>query len=490
MKHPNQEAHRQILERVAWRAMLDRGLLPDFSEEALEELNLIREPSKASKEALLDLRNLLWASIDNDDSRDLDQLTVGEPLPDRTVRILVAIADVDQAVRKDSAIDHHARQNTTSVYTAAKIFPMLPERLSTDLTSLNYSEDRVAVVVEIVLSDNGTVKSSDIYRAWVRNRAKLAYNSLAAWLDGKGPVPDPVKALLGLEENLRLQDRVAQELRTFRHQCGALELETIQSTPVFVDDELQDLKVERKNRAKEIIEDFMIVANSATAKFLKDKGYPSLRRIVREPSRWNRIVELASDHGFELPPAPDSKALGQFLLKQRTVDPIGFQDLSLAVIKLLGPGEYVAEFPGEESPGHFGLAVKEYTHSTAPNRRFPDLITQRILKAALSGAPMPYSPQELPELAFHCTRKENDANKVERVVSKAAAALLLRWRIGDRCDAIVTGAAEKGTWVRILAPPAEGKLVEGFRGVDVGQKLKVELVHTDVERGFIDFKRV
>ncbi len=484
------ERDRQTLERVAWRAMLDRSLLPDFSEEALEELHLIEGTSNLSKEPLRDLRNLLWASIDNDDSKDLDQLTVGEARPDGTVKILVAVADVDQAVQKDSAIDHHARQNTTSVYTAARVFPMLPERLSTDLTSLNYHEDRIAIVIDMVLSDNGTVKHSDIYRAWVRNHAKLAYNGVAAWLDGKGSVPDPVGAVEGLEENLRLQDRVAQELRKFRHECGALELDTIESTPVFIDDELRDLKVDRKNRAKEIIEDFMIAANSATAKFLKEKKYPSLRRIVREPSRWNRIVELVSDYGFKLPPTPDSRALSRFLVKQRIADSVLFQDLSLAIIKLLGPGEYVAEFPGEENPGHFGLAVKDYTHSTAPNRRFPDLITQRILKSALLGSAMPYSSEELPELAFHCTQKENDANKVERVVAKAAAALLLRSKIGERFDAIVTGAAEKGTWVRIFTPPAEGKLVEGFRGADVGQKLKVELLHTDVERGFIDFKRV
>ena len=468
--------------------MIDRGLLPDFSKEALDELNLISRPDQ--EKPSLDLRNLPWASIDNDDSRDLDQLTVAESLPDGIVKILVAIADVDLLVKQDSAIDDHARQNTTSVYTAVKIFPMLPERLSTDLTSLNYQEDHPALVVEMRVLDNGVLRSSHIYKALVRNHAKLAYNPVAEWLEGKGPVPDPVGRVEGLNENLRLQDRIAQEMRKFRHERGALDLETIEACPVFSNDEIADLEVERKNRAKELIEDFMIAANSVTAKFLEAKKYPSLRRVVRTPERWDRIVELVSDFGFQLPSKPDSRALGRFLARQKTTDPVRFPDLSLSIVKLIGSGEYVVEYPGEETLGHFGLAVKDYTHSTAPNRRFADLITQRTLKAALSGAPMPYQPDQLKELASRCTEKENDANKVERLVSKAAAALLLGSRIGEQFDAIVTGAAEKGTWVRIFHPPAEGRLVYGFAGLDVGQRLRVQLIQTDVERGFIDFKRV
>jgi exoribonuclease-2 len=484
------EHDREILERIARREMIDRGLLPDFSLDAQEELRLIREPANPPQEPLRDLRNLLWCSIDNDDSRDLDQLTVAEALPDGAVKILVAVADVDTLVKIKSAIDDHASHNTTSVYTPAKVFPMLPEKLSTDLTSLNYHEDRLAVIVEMVVLDNGTIKSSDIYRGWVKNRAKLAYNSVGAWLEGKGPAPDAIVAVEGLAENLKLQDRIAQELRKYRHECGALDLQTLEARPVFYEEELRDLKAEQRNRAREIIEDFMIAANSATAKFLVAKKYPSFRRIVRSPKRWDRIVELVSDYGFKLPPTPDPKPLSQFLVSQKTTDPLRFPDLSLSIIKLLGLGEYVVEFPGEENPGHFGLAVRDYTHSTAPNRRFADLVTQRILKAALLDAPMPYDSQEIKELALRCTQKEDDVNKVERLVTKAAAALLLQSRIGERFEGIVTGAADKGTWVRIFQPPVEGRLTEGFRGVDVGQRIRVQLIHTDVEKGFIDFRRV
>ena len=437
------------------------------------------------------MRQLLWASIDNDDSLDLDQLTVAEALPDNRVKILVAVADVDALVKKNSAIDEHARQNTTSVYTAGKTFPMLPERLSTDLTSLNYQEDRPAIVIEMMISDAGEIQSSDIYHALVRNHAKLAYNGVAAWLEGKGPAPDKAVAVdPSLAENLRVQDRVAQKLRSQRHQRGALDLQTLEARPVFAGDEIQDLQVEETNRAKEIIEDFMIAANDVTARFLHGKQVPSLRRVVRSPKRWDRIVEIAAQHNFQLPAEPDSKALARFLTEQKAADPLRFPDLSLIIIKLLGSGEYVVELPNETAPGHFGLAVKDYTHSTAPNRRFPDLITQRILKATLSGSPMPYSQAELVELAKHCTEKEDDANKVERLVAKSAAAMLLSSRIGDQFDAICTGAADKGTWVRIFHPPIEGRLLHGYEGVDVGNRLKVRLIHADVDKGFIDFEKV
>ncbi len=437
-----------------------------------------------------DLRHLLWASIDNDDSLDLDQLTAAEALPDKTVKIFVAVADVDALVKKNSAIDEHARQNTTSVYTAGRIFPMLPEKLSTDLTSLNYHEDRPAIVIEAVISDAGEMQSSDIYRALVQNRAKLAYNSVAAWLEGNGPMPEALAAVPGLAENIRIQDRTAQQLKGLRHEHGALDLQTLEARPIIVGDEIQDLRVDEKNRAKELIEDFMIAANGATARFLHGKKIPSLRRMVRTPRRWDRIVEIAAQHNSKLPREPDSKALATFLAAQKAADPIRFPDLSLSVIKLLGPGEYVVEFPEETAPGHFGLAVKDYTHSTAPNRRFPDLATQRILKAALDGAPMPYSRDELMELARHCTEKENDANKVERLVAKSAAAMLLSSRIGDQFDAMCTGAADKGTWVRIFHPPVEGRLLHGHEGVDVGNRLRVQLIHTDVEKGYIDFKKI
>jgi VacB/RNase II family 3'-5' exoribonuclease len=487
--HP--DARRKgVLEQIARRAMKEYGFLPDFSADALRELETVQQVDRAEESPGVDLRHLLWASIDNDDSLDLDQLTVAEALADKQVKVLVAVADVAALVKKNSAIDAHARQNTTSVYTAGRIFPMLPEKLSTDLTSLNYHEDRPAMVIEMLIGDGGVMQGSNIYRARVCNQAKLAYNSVAAWLEGKGPMPAAVAAVPGLAENLRLQDRVAQQLKGLRHEHGALELQTLEARPVFAGDEIRDLQADEPNRAKEIIEDFMIAANGVTARFLHGKKVASLRRMVRSPKRWERIVEIAAQHKFKLPAQPDSKSLEGFLAAQKAADPLRFPDLSLAVIKMLGPGEYVVEAPDEASPGHFGLAVKDYTHSTAPNRRFPDLITQRILQAALEGSLLSYSRDELTELAHHCTEKENDANKVERLVTKSAAAMLLSSRIGDRFEAICTGAADKGTWVRIFSPPIEGRLVHGAEGVDVGHRLKVQLVHTDVERGYIDFKKV
>ena len=470
--------------------MLERGLLPDFSPRALAELGAIQGFATKAEGAMRDLRHLLWCSIDNDDSRDLDQLTVAEALPDDAVKVFVAVADVDAIVKKDSAIDSHAQQNTTSVYTPAKIFPMLPEKLSTDLTSLNFESDRYAVVVDMTIGKEGSVKSSDVYGALVRNRAKLAYNSLAAWLEGAGPMPNEIGVVPGLDENLRLQDRAAQRMKGFRHVHGALSLETIEARLVFDDGSLRDVEAEKKNRAKDLVEDFMIAANGVTARYLDGKELPSFRRVVRTPKRWDRIVELAAEHRFTLPAAPDPKSLEGFLSQERVSDPLRFPDLSLSVIKLLGPGEYIVELPGGKSDGHFGLAVKDYSHSTAPNRRYPDVITQRLLKAAIRGQQMPYGNGELTALAKHCTEKEDAAKKVERQVRKSAAALLLEDRIGERFDAIVTGAAAKGTWVRLLHPPVEGRLESGFEGVDVGHRLRVELVRTDVERGYIDFRRV
>jgi exoribonuclease-2 len=367
---------------------------------------------------------------------------------------------------------------------------MLPERLSTDLTSLNLDEDRLALVIEMVMAADGSLQSSDIYRATVRNRAKLTYNSVAAWLDGNGAMPAAITAVNGLAENLRLQDNVAQRMKAFRHIHGALSLETIEAKPLFEGDQVRELEVEEKNRAKEIIEDFMIAANGVVARYLAAKKTPSIRRVVRTPKRWERIVELADEHGFRLPNEPDSKELEKFLTKQRAADPLRFPDLSLSVIKLMGAGEYVADMPGETPPGHFGLAVRDYTHSTAPNRRYTDLLTHRLLKAALENQPLPYSKDELDVLAKHCTEEEDAANKVERQVGKSAAALLLESRIGERFDAIVTGASEKGTWVRLLSVPVEGKVVRGFEGMDVGQRVHVQLLDVNVERGFIDFRRV
>jgi VacB/RNase II family 3'-5' exoribonuclease len=482
--------HRSILQRIARRAMIERGLLPDFSAQAMNELNGIHEAATSTETSTRDLRKLAWCSIDNDDSRDLDQLSVAEAMPDGAVKVLVAVADVEAVVKNRSALDDHARHNTTSVYTAAQIFPMLPEKLSTDLTSLNFESDRLALVVEMVIAGDGSLQSSDIYRSTVRNHAKLAYNSVAAWLEGTGPMPQEIGIIKGLEENLRLQDRVAQMLKSLRHQHGALDLETIEANPVFDGDEIKDLRAEKRNEAKDIIEDFMISANGVTARYLAGKKLPSLRRVVRTPKRWDRIIELAREQGFKLPQEPDSKALDEFLIARKAADPLRFPDLSLSVIKLLGAGEYVVELPGGSSAGHFGLAVKDYAHSTAPNRRYPDLITQRLLNAAIAGSSMPYTTDELTALAKHCTENEDSAKKVERQVTKSAAAILLQTRIGEQFDAIVTGASAKGTWVRLLHPPVEGKLVSGFEGLDVGHQLRVQLQHTDVDRGYIDFRKI
>ena len=478
-----------VLKAIARRAMLERGLLPDFSPDVRSQAAAIARASPALEPALRDLRQMLWVSIDNDDSRDLDQLSVAEPLGDGAVKILVAVADVDGIVKKGSPIDGHARTNTTSVYTAAEIFPMLPEELSTDLTSLGEGQDRPAIVIEMVVRPDGTVSEYDVYRATVRNRAKLAYNSVAAWLDGAAPEPQRVSAVAGMGEQLRIQDRVAQAMRAVRHQHGALSLETIEARAVFDGDVISDLRPDEKNRAKELIEDFMIAANGVIARTLEAKGFPSLRRVLRSPERWERIVALAAGLGERLAPEPSAPALEGFLARRRSADPERFPDLSLSVVKLLGAGEYMLDLPGQKADGHFGLAVRDYTHSTAPNRRFPDLVTHRLLKAALAGLPSPYANEELAALATHCTAQENSAAKVERQVRKSAAALLLASRVGERFDAIVTGASPKGTWVRISQPAVEGKVVRGFEGLDVGERVRVELVRTDVERGFIDFRR-
>lgn len=470
--------------------MIQRGLLPDFSAEVIAELGRIKAHETINGEQIHDLKDLLWVSIDNDDSRDLDQLTVAEAMSGDKVKILVAVADVDAIVNKGTAIDEHASHNTTSVYTASMIFPMLPEKISTDLTSLNFNEDRLAIVVEMVIGADGSLMGSDIYRASVRNHAKLAYNSVAAWLGGTGIIPAAVAAVKGLEENLRLQDKAMQVIKNLRHMNGALSFETIEARPVFDGDEIRDLEVEKKNRAKDIIEDFMIAANGVTARYLSSRKFPSIRRVVHTPKRWERIVVLAGENGFKLPKSPDSKALEAFLIKEKADDPVGFPDLSLAVIKLMGAGEYIAELPGDTDSGHFGLAVRDYTHSTAPNRRYPDLITQRLLKAAIGESSLPYSNDELEDIAKHCTKQEDAANKVERQVRKSAAALLLQHRIGEQFDAIVTGAAEKGTWARLLSVPVEGRVVHSREGVDIGDRIRVQLTSVDVDRGYIDFRKV
>ena len=479
---------RASLAVIARQAMVDKGMQPDFGPAVEQQLAAITLPAKADDPSIRDLRERPWCSIDNDDSRDLDQLTVAEDLGDGRVRLLVAVADVDAIVKKGTPIDLRAQANTTSVYTAGGVFPMLPEKLSTNLTSLNEGEERVAVVMDITVGADASVEKGDVYRARVLNKAQLAYDGVGDWLEGAA-VPPKVAKVTGLGENLKLQDRTADRMRELRHEHGALDLETIEARPVFEGDKIVDLRQERRNNARMLIEDSMIAANGVTARFLAARGLPSLRRIVRSPERWDRIEKIASDLGEKLPPDPDSRALEEFLLRQRKADPLRFPDLSLAIVKAMGAGEYVVESPGEASIGHFGLAVKDYAHSTAPNRRYPDLIAHRLLKSALAGTSPAYTRDELAGLATHCTEQEDAANKVERQVRKSAAACLLSSRVDEQFDAIVTGAGAKGTWVRVLRPPVEGKLVHGAAGVDIGDKVRVRLMGVDIEKGFIDFVR-
>jgi VacB/RNase II family 3'-5' exoribonuclease len=485
MKEPSAENR---LRAIAQKAMIARGLAPDFPQDAMRQLSGIQGPARDTDHSVRDLRSGLWCSIDNDSSRDLDQLTLAENHPSGH-KVLIAIADVDALVKPASPIDGHAMANTTSVYTAARIFPMLPEKLSTDLTSLNEGQDRLALIVEMVVNADGVIQDSDVYRAVVNNKAKLAYPSVAAWLEHGDKMPDKVARVPGLDGQLKVQDQIAQVLRSARYQHGALDLRTIEPEAVFRDGEVIDLREEKKNRAQELIEDFMIAANGVTAQFLQKRGLPALRRIVRSPKQWDRIRTVAKEFHEELPASPDPKALAAFLARRQQADPLRFPDLSLTIIKLLGPGEYVLQLPGHDATGHFGLAVRDYGHSTAPNRRFPDLITLRLLKAALAASTPPYNATELASLATHCTQQEDAARKVERWLRKSAAAQFLSGQIGHTFDALVTGASEKGTWVRLLSPPAEGRLVAGTGGVDVGDRIKVELKSVDIDRGFVDFVR-
>jgi exoribonuclease-2 len=473
------------LERIAREAMRAHGLEPDFSPAAREQVGRM---SAAAPNAIRDLRSLPWSSIDNDDSRDLDQLEVCAADGTSRTRVLVAIADVDSRVAKDSPLDEHAATNTTSVYTPAIIFPMLPLELSTDRTSLNEGEDREAIVIEMVVDATGTLIDADVSRALVRNHARLTYSAVAAWLDGSGAAPDALGRVAGLDEQLRLQDQIATRLQARRDEEGALDFDRAELRPVVDDGGVRELRTETANRAKELIENFMVTANGVTARFLSARGLSSIRRVVRSPERWPRIVELAARHGGTLPATPDARALQQFLKAQRTSAPDDYGDLSLSVIKLLGRGEYVAD-TASESSSHFALAAASYTHSTAPNRRFPDLVTQRLLKAAIARSPAPYRLPELTRLAEHCTRQEDAANKVERLTKKAAAALFLADRIGETFDAVVTGAGPKGTWVRLCKMPIEGRLARGADGLDVGDRLRARLLSTDPQRGFIDFAR-
>jgi VacB/RNase II family 3'-5' exoribonuclease len=477
------------LQNIARQAMRENGFSPDVPDLVAAEIGALHHAPRNARDAR-DMRGLPWSSLDNRESRDLDQIELVETLAGGDVRVRVAIADVDALVPRGSAADAHAALNTCSVYTGVVVFPMLPERLSTDLTSLNEGEDRLAIVIEMVVAHDGRVKTGDVYRAIVRNHAKLDYDEVGAWLDGRAPAPARVADVDGLEEQLLVQNDVGERLRALRYARGALDLETIEARPVTHNGKIIDLKLVEKSRSRELIEDFMIAANGEMARFLEHRKSSTVRRVVRSPERWARIADLARVHGEELPTVPSAPALARFLASRRHQDRAAFADLSLAVVKLMGPGEYALERAGVRHTGHFGLAVQDYTHSTAPNRRFADLVTQRLLKACAAGRDPAYTDEELAEIAARCTAKENDARKVERFMRKVAAALLLSDRVGDVFDAIVTGVNAKGTFVRLEAPPtAEGRVVRGEQGLDVGDILKVKLVATEPRRGFIDFWR-
>jgi VacB/RNase II family 3'-5' exoribonuclease len=480
------------LRSIAERAMINAGLYTDFTTEVLRAAQSLMDAGSDLKvdKSARDMREVLWSSIDNSDSRDLDQVEYVERLPDGRIRLLIGIADVDAFVPKDSATDRRAFANTVSVYTPAIIFPMLPEQLSTGMTSLLEGEDRLALVIELVLTGEGAVSSKDVYRAVIRNHAKLSYEEVGAWLENQSPIPGGIAQVSGLEEQLRLQAETTDHLHALRTQNGALELETVEVEPVLSDGEVIRLDIKRHNRAQDIIESFMIAANTAMAEFLQERGVPSLRRVVRTPERWNLIVRLARSYGVSLPSRPDSHALADFLSRRKAANPTGYADLSLSVLKMMGSGEYMVEATGLEQEGHFGLAVHDYTHSTAPNRRYPDLVTQRCLKAAIAGESFPYTREELEEIAKRCNRMEDAARKVERTTKKAAIAVLLSRHIGEIFNGIVTGVKEKGTFVQLVSPPAEGRIVEGEEGLSVGEKVRVKLIATEPELGFIDFANV
>ncbi len=478
------------LQATARQIMQQYGFEPDFPPEVQQQLSQIAQqpPPLAASAEIRDLRQLLWSSIDNDTSRDLDQIEVAEKLADGSTRIMVGIADVDVFVPQSSPIDLHAGKETTTVYTGVRNFPMLPEQLSTGATSLLEGNENLSIVIEFVVDAQGQVTNHQFYRALVRNKAQLTYNAVGAWLEGRAAAPEKVARSADLQAQLKLQDEVAQALKNNRHLHGALDIETTELHPVVLNQQIVDLVKQEKNRATELIEDFMIAANGVVATMLGQSNVSSIRRVVKTPERWDRIVALAAQHGGKLPAQPDSKALNDFLSSQRDVDHDHFADLSLAVIKLMGPGEYVVERPGEPAPGHFGLAVQNYTHSTAPNRRFADVVAQRLVKSVLAQKASPYSDEQLETVARNCTEKEDAARKVERAMSKRIAAVTMSSRIGQLFDAIVTGVTDHGTFVRVLQPHVEGLLVHG-QGLDVGDKLRVKLVSADPHSGYIDFVR-
>lgn len=483
----NEHISHDWLEKKAYQAMIDNGFEPDFSDEAKTQANSLTAESFHHGRDIRDLRDLLWSSIDNASSRDLDQVEWAEKKENGDIRILVGIADVDAAVPKDSPIDRHARKNTVTVYTESRIFPMLPEKLSTDLTSLNEGEDRLAVVADMTVKEDGNVPESTFYRAIVRNRSKLAYAEVGDWFDEGGPVPDKLAASPPLRAQIELQREAAARLHKYREMKGALEFESIESQAVVENGNVREIRSVRSNSARRLIENFMVASNVEMAEFLENHGQFSLRRVVRVPERWDGIRKIAAQFGFSLPETPDQPALAKFLDERRNADPEHFPDLSLSIIKLIGSGEYVIQREGEDAGGHFGLAVQDYAHSTAPNRRFTDIVVQRLVKAIIDDRPSPYNGEELDAIAKHANDQEKAARKVERKIRKIIAAVVMRRHIGEHFDAIVTGVTSKGTFARVLRPPVDGRIEKGERGLNVGDKISVRLLSADPQNGFIDF---
>jgi exoribonuclease II len=486
---PNSRLNNKInVAKIARETMIEEGFKPDIPEAVDREVHLLDQQTILQSASPRDLRDLLWSSIDNVTSLDLDQVEYAEKQHDNSIRVLIGIADVAAFVPKGSATDFYSLENTTSVYTGVKTFPMLPEELSTNKTSLLQGQDRLAIVIEIVVGPGGIVETRDVFEALVHNHSKLSYEIIGRWLDRDGDIPQEVSAVDELASQIRLQLEVSKRLNEVRKQNGTLRLETNQASPVLDDHErIVDLAIDERNSARDIIESFMVTANSAMAEFLERKGITGLRRVVRSPDNWPRIVEIARELNETLPLDPDPRALSNFLERRRKVDPDHFPDLSLAVVKLLGPGDYVVHVPGQEGEGHFGLAVHRYTHSTAPNRRYADLITQRLLKACIAERSSDYNEEELSSIAEHCNERESAARKVERKMRKVVAALFMDDRVGEKFEAIVTGVTIKGTFARIVRPPVDGKVVKGLDGLKVGQKIRVKLLSTDPENGFIDF---
>ncbi len=484
----NQSITLSELRKIATESMSENGFQTDFSPQISDELNSLKNKTISNDSTIKDLRKLLWSSIDNDSSKDLDQIEFAEELADGEIRLLIGIADVDEYVKKGSAIDDSAQKQTVSVYTEAKILPMLPREISEDLTSLLPNVDRLAVVVEMVITESGDVPEHSIYRALTRNYAKMTYGEIGAWLDENGVEPNEFSDVSGLREQILIQQKAAKRLIDFRQKRGSLEFETIESVPVFDGEQTKDLQIVKTNSARKIIENFMVAANVEMAEFLEENSLMCIRRIVKTPARWERIREIAQKYGDSLLAEPDSNSLAEFLKKRKLADSEHFPDLSLSIIKLIGAGEYVVQKPNEVADGHFGLALRDYTHSTAPNRRFPDLIVQRMVKAVLNGGKTPYTEEELTEIAVRCNERESAARKVERKMRKVIAASVMQHRIGETFDAIVTGITPSGTFARILRPPVDGRIVRGEGGLQVGEKIAVKLLATNIHNGYIDFQ--